>query len=54
MGKKYDAYEKAVQAENASKARWILEPTDQNRRDAEQAERAANDTFQQMLEDPEG
>lgn len=54
MGKKYDAYEKAVGAEMASKARWILEPTDQNQRDAEQAERAANDTFNEMLQDPEG
>ena len=53
MGKKYDAYEKAREAEVQSKARFLLEPTDQNRRDAEQAERAANDTFNQMLDDPE-
>lgn len=54
MGKKYDAYEKAREAEVQTKARFLLEPTDQNRRDAEQAERAANDTFDEMLNDPEG
>lgn len=53
MGKNYDAYEKAVEAEMQSKARWQLDPTDQNQRDAEQAERAAVDTFNRMLEDPE-
>lgn len=53
MGKKYDAYEKARNAEIASKARHLLDPTDQNRRDAEQAERAAQDTFDQFLKDPE-
>jgi len=54
MGKKYEAYEKAREAEVQSKARFLLEPTDQNRRDAQQAELAANDTFDQMLQDPEG
>lgn len=54
MGKKYEAYEKAREAEVQSKARWQLDPTDQNRRDAQQAELAAEDTFLQMLDDPEG
>lgn len=54
MGKKADAYDKAREAEYQSKSRWLLDPTDQNRRDAQQAELAANDTFNQMLDDPEG
>lgn len=54
MGKKYDAYKKAVKAEDASKARWILEPTDQNRRDAEQAEMISNATLEEFKDDPTG
>lgn len=54
MGKKNDAYNQARQAEYESKSRWLLDPTDQNRRDAEQAELIANVTFQEMLDDPEG
>lgn len=54
MGKRADAYDKAREAEMQSKSRWILDPTPQNTADAEQAERAANLTFKEMLEDPEG
>lgn len=54
MGKKYDAYEKAAEAETQAKARWILEPTPQNEADAKQAEIIANTTFNEMLEDPNG
>lgn len=52
MGKKYDAYEQAAQAENDSKARWILDPTPQNETDAKQAEAIANATFDDFLDDP--
>lgn len=54
MGKKYDAYEKAAQAETDAKARWILEPTPENETNARQAEIIANTTFNEMLEDPQG
>lgn len=54
MGKKYDAYEKAVTAEGAAKSRYEQEPTEQNRIDAEQAEKNANFLFDKMLMDPEG
>lgn len=52
MGKKYEAYEKAREAEVLSKARYLLDPNDQNRADAKQAEEIANVTFQEMLDDP--
>ena len=54
MGKKYEAYVKAAAAETMSKSRLATEDTDQNRRDAEQAELAANDTWNQLKEDPTG
>lgn len=54
MGNKYEAYRRARDAEVQSKARYLLEPTDQNKRDAQQAELAAQDTFDQIINDPEG
>jgi len=54
MGKKSEAYNKAREAEVQSKTRWLLDPTDQNRRDAQQAEEIANVVFQEMLDDPKG
>jgi len=54
MGKKYDAYQKAAQAEAASAARWNNDPTDQNERDTQQAEAIANATWVEFTEDPKG
>jgi len=54
MGKKYDDYAKAVQAETDAKARWQLDPTQENETNAAQAEAISNALFNEMLEDPEG
>lgn len=54
MGNKYEAYRMAREAEVQSKARYLLDPTDQNERDAQQAEMAAQDTFDRVINDPEG
>lgn len=53
MGKKYDAYEKAREAEVLSKARHLLDPSPQTKADAVNAERIADATFEEMLGDPE-
>lgn len=61
VGKKYEAYQKAAQAEGIAKNRYsdvqggstkaaMTEATN----NAIQAERAANDAWQQFIEDPEG
>lgn len=53
VGKNYDAYEQARQAEIDAKARWQLEPSAQTETDARQAEAIANVVFNEFLEDPE-
>jgi len=53
MGKKYDAYAQAAQAETASNARWQLDPSAQNEADAKQNETIAQATFDEFLDDPE-
>lgn len=61
MGKKYDAYEKAVQAENQAKARLsdvqgggtqnaMIEATN----NAKSAEAISNVLFNEFLQDPQG
>lgn len=61
VGKKYEAYQKATQAEGMAKNR--LSDTEGGstkgqiqaaRTNAIQAEAAANDAWQQFIEDPEG
>jgi hypothetical protein len=61
MGKKYEAYQKAVVAEGMAKNR--LSDTEggsakgviqEARANAQQAERNANDTWDQFIQDPEG
>ena len=54
MGKKYDAYEMAVQAENQAKERYAKCINEENKNNAIQAERNANMVFGEFLEDPEG
>lgn len=61
MGRKYEAYQKAVQAEGMAKNRYsdvqggsTQKAYEQAENDARQAERAANDAFQTFIEDPEG
>lgn len=54
MGKKYEAYEKAAQAENTSKWEAVIDPTPENLTNARQAELGANLTWNEFIEDPEG
>lgn len=61
VGKKYEAYQKAAQAEGMAKnrlsdaeggsARGVIQHA---KTDAKQAEAASNDAWQQFIEDPEG
>lgn len=61
MGKKYEAYQKAVVAEGLAKSR--LSDTEggstkgaiqESKANVEQATRNSNDTWKQFLDDPEG
>ncbi len=61
MGKKYDAYVKAAQAEGIAKNRYsdvqggsTKDAMTEATNNAIQAERASNDAWQQFIEDPEG
>jgi hypothetical protein len=61
MGKKADAYNKAVQAEGIAKNRWsdvqggsTKEAYNEALNNAIQAERNSNDTWNAFIEDPEG
>lgn len=54
MGKKYDAYVTAAKAEGMAKARYDQNPTEQNERDARQAEEISNVVWNEFTEDPEG
>lgn len=54
MGKKYEAYEKAVQAEQQAKEKYAKAYNEENKNNAIQAERNANLVFGEFLEDPEG
>lgn len=54
MGKKYDAYQQAVQAETDAKARALIEPSKESQTNAEQAEINSNVLFNEMLDDPTG
>lgn len=61
MGKKYDAYVKAVQAEGIAKSRYsdvqggsTKEAMMEAANNAIQAERASNEAWQQFIQDPEG
>lgn len=53
VGKNYDAYEAARQAEVDAKARWLVEPSAESESNAKQAEAIANAVFNEFLEDPE-
>lgn len=59
MGKKYDAYAKAAQAETSSMARAAVEDaqggvSEQTSRDLQQNNAIANVLFNEMIEDPKG
>lgn len=61
MGKKYEAYQKAAQAEGMAKHRLsdaeggsTKGVIQQAKTDAVQAERNSNDTWNQFIADPEG
>ena len=54
MGKKYEAYEKAVSAENTKRDNLYNNSTEQNLREAQQARRDADLLFDEFLSDPEG
>lgn len=54
MGRKYDDYSKAAQAEGMAKQRYDQNPTPQNRADAEQAEAISNVLWDEFTEDPRG
>ncbi len=54
MGKKYDAYEKAAQAERDAKATFVVEQTDETYVNAKQNEEIANALYVEMMHDPEG
>lgn len=61
MGKKYNAYVKAVEAHNQAKGRAAsaqggstAEHLQQCYNDVEQARRAEEDTWGQVMQDPEG
>jgi hypothetical protein len=54
MGSKYEAYEKAVQAEEMAKETLALNNTEETYENVRQAEIVANMTFRDMLENPEG
>lgn len=54
MGKKYDAYEQAQQAEQDAKWEAITNPTPETLTNAKQNEVIANTTFDEFLEDPTG
>lgn len=59
MGKKYDAYAQAAQAEQQSIDRYANGPTsgpefDQNSRDLQQNNAIANALWREVMEDPQG
>jgi hypothetical protein len=54
MGDKYEAYEKAVKAEDMAKQTLALNNTEETYENAQQAEINANMLFRDMLEDPQG
>lgn len=61
MGKKYDAYAKAAQAETAARVRLEAEKVGQDQQaiqqastDLKQANAIANTLFGEMLDDPQG
>lgn len=54
MGDKYEAYEKAVKAEQMAKETMALHNTEETFENARQAEIIANATFRDMLDDPTG
>ncbi|AWN05131.1 hypothetical protein SEA_VORVOLAKOS_50 [Streptomyces phage Vorvolakos] len=61
MGKNYDAYQKAVEAENAAKARWsdvqggsTKETYNEALTNAQQAEAISNEAWQRLMDDPTG
>ena len=61
VGKKYDAYQKAVQAENQAKARLsdvyggsTEKAMTEAVRNAQQAEATSNQLFNEFIQDPEG
>jgi len=53
MGKSYDAYQQAVQAEQMAKETMALHNTEETFENARQAEIIANALFSEMLDDPE-
>jgi hypothetical protein len=61
VGKKYDAYQKAVQAEGMAKNRWsdvqggsTAAAMEEARVNAIQTEKAAQDAWDTFIQDPEG
>lgn len=61
MGKKYDAYVKALQSQDVARNRLAAtnggstkDAATEARNNAEQADRNVADTWNQLLEDPEG
>lgn len=61
MGKNYDAYSKALQAQNAARDRLAAtnggatqQAATEARTNAQQADRIVNDAWNSLMEDPEG
>lgn len=54
MSDKYEAYQKAVQAEQMAMETLALNNTEETFENARQAEIIANATFRDMLDDPQG
>lgn len=54
MGKNYDAYEQAAQAESMAKDAFAANNTEETFENARQAEEISNVVFREFLDDPQG
>lgn len=54
MGRKFDAYDQAAQAEQMAKDAFAANNTEETYENAQQAEQISNVVFREFLDDPQG